>query len=460
MSIFRRKYKFHFIGIGGVGMSGIAEILLEQGHRVSGSDREKNDLTDYLESKGARIFEGHRAENVQDVDFLVYSSAIPKNNPEMQAARQANIPMIRRAEMLGQLINRKLGIAVAGTHGKTTTTSMIGHILLEAETDPTIIVGGKLRNLMTNARLGSGDIVVTEADEYDRSFLTLFPRIAVITSLEADHLDIYKDLDDLKTTFTEFAGHVPFDGSIIACIDDENVRTVAEKIAGHKIYYGLSGPADLRAENLKFSEANAIFDVFAGGKYVDSFSLPLPGAHNVLNALAAIAVCRELDVPLVQVRKALAGFRGVARRFEIFGRTERDIMVVDDYAHHPSEVEATLRSARNGWIRRLVAVFQPHLFSRTRDFYEAFAESLSFADVVVVAGIYPAREAPIVGVSGKMIVDALKANNFDDAYYVENKDEIPSFLSTIVKNGDMIITLGAGNIWQVAKTITGEGYAL
>jgi UDP-N-acetylmuramate--alanine ligase len=452
MSIFSRKKKFHFVGIGGVGMSGIAEILMHQGHQVSGSDRQKSELTDYLEKMGALIHEGHKAENLTDVDYLVYSSAISKTNPEMIEAETRNIPKIRRAEMLGQLMNRKLGVGVAGTHGKTTTTSMIGHVLVEAGVDPTIIVGGRLKNLMTNARLGSGDILVAEADEYDRSFLALFPRIGVITSLETDHLDIYSGLSDLKDTFVKFANQVNFDGSVILCADDENVMAIAAEIKRTVILYGFSEQAEYRADDVRYEGHCSIFNVKINNKTIDKFELMIPGEHNVRNALAVIAVCTELDVPISSIKVALKTFTGVDRRFEIKG-IEKNIMVVDDYAHHPTEVRATLMSAKKGWNRHIVAVFQPHLYSRTRDFYREFAEVLALADEVVVTDVYPAREEKMPGVSGALITDELKRNGIKNLHYVEDKNQLPAILKDILKSNDMLITMGAGDIWQQGERV-------
>lgn len=433
-------------------MSGLAEILLNLGHNVSGSDRQRSELTDYLEKKGAQIFEGHRAEHVSAVDFVVYSSAIGKDNPEMRRAEQLNIPLIRRAEMLGQFFNRKTGVAVAGTHGKTTTTSMIGHILLQAGVDPTIIVGGRLRNLLTNARLGNGETLVAEADEFDRSFLTLFPKIAVITSLEADHMDIYRDMEDLKNTFIQFANQTLFDGSVIVCIDDPNVREISAKLNSVRLTYGFSNDADFRAENIALAEMNSSFDVICQQKKLGRVQLKMPGEHNIKNALAAIVAASELDISFETAQQALALFEGVERRFEIAGVVD-DVMIVDDYAHHPTEIKATLSAAKKGWKRRVVAVFQPHLYSRTRDFYREFAEALALADVAVVTDIYPARELPIVGVSGAMIADILQEKSSDNAFYVADKNKLAEFLGGLLQANDMLITLGAGDIYQVGRQL-------
>ena len=430
-------------------MSGLAEILMAMGHRVSGSDREKTDVTDYLESKGAQIFKGHRADHVSTVDFLVYSSAIPADNPEMERARTLSIPLIRRAEMLGQLFNRKFGIAIAGTHGKTSTTSMLSSILLQSEMDPTIVAGGRLQNLMTNARLGKSDWLVAEADEYDRSFLALFPRIAVITSLEEDHLDIYADLDDLKKTFLRFANQTAFDGTVILCADDENLKEIQPKINSQTLTFGLSENAHLQARNIEYIETAASWDLYLHNTLLGRVALQAPGVHNVKNALAAAAAALELDVPFTHIRKGLAAFKGVGRRFEIVDTVD-DILLVDDYAHHPSEADAAITAALNGWQRRVIAVFQPHLYSRTRDFYQDFAAVLSKADTAIVTDVYPARELPIPGVSGKMIADALKNKH----YYIKERARLAKEISGLVKPGDLVLFMGAGDIWKSARELS------
>ena len=445
INIARRPRSFFFVGIGGIGMSGLAEILLEMGHRVSGSDRQKTDLTDYLEQRGAVVYEGHRAEHVQDVDYLVRSSAVPMDNPEVAEATRRGIPVMRRAELLGQLFNRKFGIAVAGTHGKTTTTSMLGHCLLKGGFDPTIVVGGRLRNLKTNARLGKGDILVAEADEYDRSFLTLFPRIAVMTSLEMDHQDIYSDLHDLEDAFLRFSRQIVFDGVLIVNQDDANLRRLRDKFTIPMVSFGLEQAADYRAQRIDQVDRTTSFEVVENGQELGRVHLNVPGLHNVKNALAAIAVCRELNMEFEEIKDALVQFEGVERRFEIIGE-EQGIMIVDDYAHHPTEVEATLRTAKEGFNRRVVAVFQPHLFSRTAQFYREFARALSLADVAVVTDVYPAREKPLPGITGQMIADLLET----EGYWVKEKNEIPAFLESKLKSGDVVIFLGAGNINQQA----------
>ncbi len=449
MSVFKRKKSFYFIGIGGIGMSGLAEILLSLGHQVFGSDRQLSEITDYLQKRGATIYEGHHASNIRKVDYLIYSSAIPQDNPEMLRARELGIPTLRRAELLGQIFNRHFGIAVAGTHGKTTTTAMIGQILLEAALDPTIIVGGRLHNLMTNARLGQSEYLIAEADEYDRSFLTLFPRIAVLTSLEADHLDIYRDLDDLKKTFLRFTDQVTFDGVIICCNEAPNLQSIKSQFKNTTLTYGLNSAADLWADNIEFKEDRTHFEVHDASGKLGTITLHVPGEHNVLNALASIAVALELEIAFDRIARGLAAFRGVERRFDIHG-IFNDIMIVDDYAHHPTEIKATLQAARNGWQRRIVAVFQPHLYSRTRDFYREFARALEIADLAVVTDIYPAREEPIPGVTGKLISDAMNGRG----HFIEDEDGLFAFLQKELRPGDMALFIGAGSINQLAKKFT------
>lgn len=434
-------------------MSGLAEILVNLGHQVSGSDQQRSALTDYLAGLGIQIYEGHAAEYVQDVDYLIYSSAIPTNNPEIGAAMAQSIRMIRRAELLGQLMNRKFGIAIAGTHGKTTTTSMIGHIMLDGGYDPTIIVGGTLKNLMTNARLGKSEYVVTEADEYDRSFLSLFPRIAVLTSLEADHLDIYDDLDDLKRTFIKFANQVAFDGVLLISEDDENLREIKEQIKNTVLTFGFSDSADFHAENVQFNRNRTRFEGFYRNDSLGEFELIIPGDHNVRNALAAIGVCHELDMSINKIYTGLKTFTGVERRFEIMADVN-DIIVVDDYAHHPTEVRATLKSAKTGWVSKIIVAFQPHLYTRTQDFYKEFAKALAIADICIVCDVYPAREESIPGITGELIVDVLNENGHKNSIYIKDKNNIAGEVLKILEPGNMFITMGAGDIWEVSKTVS------
>lgn len=444
--------KLHFVGIGGIGMSGIAEILLDQKFRVTGSDRAASDNTERMEQLGARVYIGHAAGNVEpDVDVLVYSSAVPPDNPELIEAARRNIPTIRRAEMLAEVMRLKYGIGVAGTHGKTTTTSMISLVLLEGGVDPTVIVGGRLHGLAgSNARLGKGEFIVVEADEFDRSFLSITPTIAVLTTLETDHLDCYRDLDDIKGAFIQFAGKVPFYGFVVLCLDEPALQEIMPRIKKKIITYGLNGQADLQAVDLVHRQNTTRFLVVREGKDLGEITLQLPGKHNVQNALAAVAVGLQLGIPFARVKAGVEKFTGVFRRWEVKAEVG-DITVIDDYAHHPTEIKATLAGAKAGWRRRVVCVFQPHLYSRTRDFYEEFGRSFFNADVLVVTDVYPAREEPIQGINGELIANAAKQFGHKQVHYLPDKKGVPAFLLEIVRPGDMIITVGAGDIWRFGE---------
>jgi UDP-N-acetylmuramate--alanine ligase len=445
--------KIHFVGIGGIGMSGIAEILLDQGFKVSGSDKGLSEVTERLEKLGAIVYEGHKAEHVaDDVDALVYSSAVALENPEVLEAQRRMIPVIRRAEMLAEVMRLKYGVGIAGTHGKTTTTSMIGLVLMEGGLDPTVIVGGKLSGLGgTNARLGHGDFIVVEADEFDRSFLSITPTIAVLTTLETDHLDCYRDLEDIKGAFIQFASKVPFYGFVVLCLDEPALLDIMPQLSKKKIItYGLNAQADIQAVDIRHKENTSTFTVVQAGTDLGSLTIQVPGKHNVQNALAAIAVGLQLGVSFQKVKTGIEKFAGVYRRWEKKGEAG-GITLYDDYAHHPTECRATLAGAKSGWRRRLVCVFQPHLYTRTRDFYEEFGKSFLLSDVLVVTDVYPAREEPIQGVTGELIVDAAKRFGHKDARYVPNKKDVPAYLTSIVKRGDIVVTMGAGDIWKYGE---------
>lgn len=443
----------HFTGIGGIGMSGIAEVLMNLGYSVSGSDIQLTDITGNLQKMGASIFEGHQAENVANADVLIYSSAVQADNPEIQEANRRNIPVIKRAEMLGELMRMKYGIAIAGTHGKTTTTSLTGAVLTQAGLDPTLIIGGMVRAMDTNAKLGGGDILVAEADEFDRSFLSMPPAVAVITNVEAEHLDCYRDLADLQEAFITFANKVPFYGKVIACLDNAGVQEIIKEFRRSVLTYGFNSQADLIGKNLKFDKSGTEFDVWLQAAKLGSIHLKLPGKHNAENALASIAIGLELDVPFKEIKAALENFTGISRRFEIKADAN-DKMVVDDYAHHPTEIMTTLRGARSGWPeRRIVAVFQPHLYSRTRDFYKDFAHSFFDADVLFITDVYAAREPRIEGVSGKLIADTAAAMGHKHVNYIEDKAAVASVVFSESLPGDMMIILGAGDIWKVANEL-------
>jgi UDP-N-acetylmuramate--alanine ligase len=442
--------KIHFVGIGGIGMSGIAEILLDQNFKVSGSDKSLSEITERLAELGAVLFEGHSAENIKDdVDALVFSSAVPPDNPEVLEAKRRKIPIIRRSEMLAEVMRLKYGIGIAGTHGKTTTTSMVSLVLLEGGLDPTVIVGGRLHGFGgSNARLGKGDFIVVEADEFDRSFLSITPTIAVLTTLETDHLDCYRDLDDIKGAFVQFATKVPFYGFVVLCLDEPALQDIMQKLSHKKIIsYGLSPQADLQAVDIAFKENTSKFTVVRNYNELGRIELQSPGVHNVQNALAAIAVGLELEIPFEKIKSGIAKFSGVYRRWEKKGE-ENGISVYDDYAHHPTECRATLSGIKSGWRRRVVWVFQPHLYSRTRDFYEEFGKSFMLSDVLVVTDVYPAREEAIQGVTGELIANAAKQFGHKEVHYVVDKKNVPDFLMKIAKHGDIVVTMGAGDIYK------------
>lgn len=433
-------------------MCGLAEVLFNSGYQVTGSDISLGEVTEKLKSSGIKVFGGHSKENIEGADVVVISSAVKPSNVEVVSALEKNIPVIRRAEMLGELMRMKYGIAIAGTHGKTTTTSMVGQILTEGGLDPTIIVGGKVVNLDSSAKLGQGEYLVAEADEFDRSFLKLSPTIAVITTLEAEHLDCYQTLDQLKSAFVEFANKVPFYGRLILCLDEESLQNLMPKLKGPITTYGLMPQADMQAENIKLSENRSRFTVKYKGEELGNIELAVPGIHNVKNSLAAASVGLELDIPWEKITLALRQFRGVKRRFEIKGEP-KGIMIVDDYAHHPTEIEATLKAAKNGWSKRIVVVFQPHLYSRTRDFAEQFGKAFFNCDVLVVTDIYAAREEPMPGVSGELVSQAAKRYGHKQVHYKPKSEEILPFLLDTLKPGDMLITMGAGDIYQKAEQL-------
>lgn len=448
--MFKNIKKVHFVGIGGIGMSGIAEILVNQGFEVTGSDKSLSEVTERLESIGIKVFEGHSPDNLKDADVLVYSSAVQIDNPEVQAAIERKIPVIKRSEMLAETMRMKYGIGIAGTHGKTTTTSMVGLTLTEGGIDPTIIVGGKLSGLGgTNARLGNGEFIVVEADEFDRTFLKLTPTIAALTTLESEHLDTYKDLDDIKSAFIEFANKVPFYGFVTLCLDEPALQDIMPQINKKVITYGLTAQADVRAIDINPNGFNTTYKVKYFNQELGNITLKIPGKHNVLNSLVAVIIGKELGVDFETIKKALESFTGVYRRFEI--KYNKEILVIDDYAHHPTETTATLKGIRDGWDRRLIVVFQPHLYSRTRDFYQEFGRSFLNSDVFICTDVYPARELPIEGISGELITNITKKFGHKNVHYVADKKNIPALLNEIKKDGDIIVTMGAGDIWKYGE---------
>jgi len=448
--MFKNIKRVHFVGIGGIGMSGIAEILLNQGFEITGSDKSLSEVTNRLSDLGIKIFEGHSAENIKDTDVLVYSSAVSLDNPEVQTAIAKKIPVIKRSEMLAETMRLKYGIGIAGTHGKTTTTSMVGLTLTEGEIDPTIIVGGKLSGLGgTNARLGNGDFIVVEADEFDRTFLKLTPVIAAITTLESEHLDTYKDLDDIKSAFIEFANKVPFYGFVVLCLDEPVLQDIIPKINKKIFTYGLTAQADIRAIDITHEKFTSRFTVKYKEKELGGIELKIPGIHNVKNSLVAVCIATELGINFKTIKNALESFTGVYRRFEI--KYNKELMVVDDYAHHPTETSVTLAGIRAGWDNRLVAVFQPHLYSRTKDFYQEFGRSFLNSDVFICTDVYPAREIPIESVTGELISNAAKSFGHKNVIYIKDKNDIPKVLYDLKQNGDIIVTMGAGDIWKYGE---------
>ncbi|MBX3198687.1 MAG: UDP-N-acetylmuramate--L-alanine ligase [Labilithrix sp.] len=450
----------HFVGVGGIGMSGLAEILRTMEFDVSGSDMKPNDITRRLESMGVRVDVGHRAENVEGADVVVFSSAIKPDNPEIVRARALEIPIIPRAEMLAELMRVKYCVLLAGSHGKTTTTSLVATVLRHAGLDPTVVVGGKVNALGSNARLGAGDLFVAEADESDGSFLKLTPTIGVITNIDAEHLDHYGSHENVKDAFVAFANKIPFYGLAVLCIDHPHVQAILPKVGRRHVTYGVSRQADYRAKNPVFAGLETHFEVHRRGESLGSFTVRMPGAHNILNALAVIAVADELEVPFDIVREAIAGFHGVQRRFTVVGQPllakdgeEGDVMIVDDYGHHPAEIEATLDAAQAGFDRRVVVAFQPHRYTRTRDLFDEFTRSFNKADLVIVTEVYPAGEKPIEGATGKELAEAIRAHGHHAVRYVPDKNDVEAALFEEVLPGDLVIALGAGDINASAKKL-------
>jgi UDP-N-acetylmuramate--alanine ligase len=455
MILLNQRNIVHFIGIGGVGMSGLAEFLYAAGYAVSGSDRLSSAITRRLESLGIKIQYDHSPLLVRVANLVVYSSAIRDDNAEREYARDNKIPMMRRAEMLGELMRMKFSIAVAGTHGKTTTTSLIGQILSDAGWTPTVIVGGILRRYDTNTIAGKGDILVAEADEFDRSFLKMYPSIAVVTNIEEDHLDCYSGIEDIEAAFLQFANLVPFYGALVACADDPRVR---ELLAGYEkpvVTYGVAQDADYMARNITFTGGKTVFSVYKKAMKLGVLELTIPGLHNVKNALAACAAATELGVDFGAIAKSLLGFGGIKRRFEIIGQ-KAGVTVIDDYAHHPSEIAATLSAAKSAGYKRVVAVFQPHLYTRTRDFLDGFAQALCAADEFTVTAIYKSREEPIVGVNSLAIVEKAEKLGHKHARYIENKADIACAIAPLFRAGDAVVVMGAGDINEICGEILTE----
>jgi UDP-N-acetylmuramate--alanine ligase len=452
----RRIHSVHFVGIGGSGMSGIAEVMLSLGYKVQGSDLKPNKQTRRLESQGATVFIGHAAKNIENADAVVVSSAVDETNAEVAAARERLMPVVQRAEMLAELMRFRYSVAVAGTHGKTTTTSLVASLLAEGGLDPTFVIGGRLKSADANARLGQGDYLVAEADESDASFVHLKPMLAVVTNIDADHMSTYDgDMEKLRLSFVEFLHNLPFYGLAVMCGDDPGVNDVLGSVGRTVLTYGINDEADIRARNIEFSGGLTHFDVERGpDRDTLHVSLQLPGLHNVRNALAAIAVADELQIADDAVVSALASFQGIDRRFQNLGDVETaagKVMLVDDYGHHPTEIAATLSAARSGWPdRRVVLVFQPHRYTRTRDLLDDFATVLSEADVAIVLDVYAAGEAPIAGADGRAIARAVRSRGAVEPVFVETLDELQPVLESVLEEGDLVLTMGAGDIGAYA----------
>ena len=449
----RKVRHIHFVGIGGIGMSGIAEVLLNLGYAVSGSDQSETDITLRLSSLGARICRGHQASNLGETDVVVTSTAIRPDNPEALAAHERGIPVIPRAEMLAELLKMKFSIAVSGMHGKTTTTSMISTVLAQGGLDPTMVIGGKLASIGSNARLGNGEVIVAEADESDGSFLKLSPSVAVITNIDREHLDYYSGIDAIKSAFVQFANIVPFYGSTILCVDNEHVRDILPQIKRRTISYGIEErTADYRAENIRYDGPSSRFDLLYRNQRLGEITLNVPGLFNIYNAMATVAVARELDMRFPRIVKGMKAYAGVGRRLEVRG-VEGGITVVDDYGHHPTEIKATLAAARQVWKNRLIVVFQPHRYTRTQALFTEFLSAFADADVVILTDIYPASEPPIQGVHASALCEAIKTHGHPEALYIPGFEEIADHIASIAQPGDVVITQGAGSVWKVGEAL-------
>jgi UDP-N-acetylmuramate--alanine ligase len=450
--MFGKIKHIHFVGIGGTGMSGIAEILINLGYKVTGSDLSSTEVTERLARLGGEVALGHDRSHVEDADVLVYSSAVKPDNPEMLEARRRGVPVIPRAEMLAELMRMKYGIAVGGAHGKTTTTWLVGLVMAAAGLDPTIVVGGRLKALGTNTKLGGGRYLVAEADESDGSFLKLSPSLAIVTNIDEEHLDHYANLDAIKASFVEFVNKVPFYGAAIVCLDQENVQAIMPRIGRRVVTYGFSQQADIRGTDVTQDETGVTFNVALKGRKLGSLYVRIPGEHNVSNALAAVAVAMELDIPFAAVSEGVSEFTGISRRMEHKGEAG-GVSVMDDYAHHPTEIIATLRAARSFWRKRIVAVFQPHRHTRTEALWERLGRSFYDADSVIVTSIYGAGEEPIPGVTAELVVKAALQSGHRDVTYVPDKSQIPDRLAAVLRPGDLLVTLGAGDVWKVGEEV-------
>jgi UDP-N-acetylmuramate--alanine ligase len=449
--VFHKIERIHFVGIGGIGMSGIAEVLLNLGFTVTGSDIRKSDTTERLEALGAKVSYGHREENLQEVDVVVISSAVRTDNPEVVKAKELFVPVIQRAEMLAELMRMKYSIAVAGAHGKTTTTSLISTIFGHAGLDPTCVIGGKLKSLGSNAKLGGSKFLVAEADESDGTFLLLYPTIAVTTNIDLEHLDYYKDIQEIRAAFLTFLNKVPFYGLDVICIDSPYVQTLIPLLKRRYMTYGLSKQADLRAENVTFGRNLTRFKVIYRGEELGDIELTLPGVHNVVNTLAACAVALELEIPFATIREALKGFEGIQRRLEV--KWDGDVKVIDDYGHHPTEIKATLSAIRQMSEGNIIVAFQPHRYTRTKALMEEFVTSFNEADILIVTEIYAASEDRIEGVSGLILADRIRTSGHKNVIFVPTKEEAAERILALAEKGDVVVTLGAGDIYKISERL-------
>ena len=456
--LFGKTKHIYFIGIGGIGMSGMAELLYNHNFIISGSDIFESERVKHLNKIGIKTYIGHNKRNLHNCDLVVYSSAIDRNkNPEIEESEKLNIPIIRRAELLGEMIKiKKISLAVSGTHGKTTTSSMIGNILFTADLEPTVITGGIVNKFNSNNISGDGDIIVVEADEFDKSFLSLTPTYASVNNLELEHLDIYKDIDDLKENFIKFANSVPFYGNICLGIDSKYIRDILPEINKNYKTFGIKNNADIMAKNIKYNNSNSLFEVWINQKKEFNIELKVPGLHNIYNALSAIAICLDINVKYDYIVKGLEQFCGVKRRFEIkyTNINNKNIMLIDDYAHHPSEILSTIEAAKTGWPnRKIISIFQPHLFSRTKDFYKDFSKSLNSSDINILSPIFASREKPIKNISSSIITKELKKIGHNKTYSCNNFEDISNLVIKHVNENDIILVMGAGDIYKSIDTI-------
>ncbi len=455
--MYQKNKHIHFVGIGGIGMSGIAELLLNLGYTVSGSDLRSTRITRRLAELGGTVHRGHAAEWIKGADVVVTSTAVSADNPEIIAATEAFVPVIPRAEMLAELMRlKKYGIAVAGSHGKTSTTSLVGWVLAEAGLDPTVVIGGQVNSIGSNAKMGQGEFLVAEADESDGSFLHLSPVVDVVTNIDLEHVDFYKDIEEIKEVFLQFINKIPFYGAAVICLEDEQLADLLPGIKKRIITYGLTPQADINARDIKIKGFNSIFTVWRGDKELGRVSLPAPGQHNILNSLAVICVALELEIDFAVIAGALKSFTGVKRRLEIKGE-KNGITVIDDYGHHPTEIRATLSALRATWPhRRLVVLFQPHRYSRTRGLFKEFCTAFHRADLLFMTDIYPASEQPIPGVSSEKLLAAIKERGQRQIHYVPEVMQLPSVVAPMLGADDIVLTLGAGSIWRAGGLLLEE----